>query len=77
MKKKKFDLDKIRCLFKEKCNSKNIVPRYEMFFEDTKLNEAGDFWETGLSRLMKEVPDFDVVIKDLRRDLEFLRGIDG
>ncbi len=77
MKRKKTDCDKIRRLFREKCTSKNIVPRYDLFFEDTKLNEARDFWGTGLARLMNDVPDFDDVIRDLRRDLEFLRGIDG
>lgn len=72
-KNKKFDRDKIRRLFMEKCVSKNISPRYELFFEDAKLSDAGDFWKTGLSRLMKEIPDFDSVIMDLRKELEFLK----
>jgi len=37
-----------------------------LFFEDTKLNEARDFWEKGLARLMKEVPVFDSIIADLK-----------
>lgn len=73
LKKSRFDKDKIKKLFAEKCNFKNIKPSYELFFEDTKLNEARDFWEKGLARLMKEVPDFETVINDLRKELEFLK----
>lgn len=71
--KNKFDKDKIKELFIEKCKFKNIKPDYELFFEDTKLNEARDFWEKGLTRLMKEVPVFDTIIADLRKELEFLQ----
>jgi hypothetical protein len=73
MNKNKFDKDKIKELFIEKCKIKNIRPDYELFFEDTKLNEARDFWEKGLARLMKEVPVFDTIIADLRKELEFLQ----
>jgi len=71
--KNKFDKDKIKDLFIEKCKFKNIKPEYAMFFDDTKLNEARDFWEKGLARLMKEVPVFDTIITDLRKELEFLK----
>ncbi len=73
LKKSKFDKDKIKKLFMEKCKFKNIKSDYELFFEDTKLNEARDFWEKGLARLMKEVPDFETIINDLRIELEFLK----
>ncbi|MBU3984658.1 MAG: nucleotidyl transferase AbiEii/AbiGii toxin family protein, partial [Proteobacteria bacterium] len=49
--KNKFDKDRIKDLFMEKCKFKNIRPDYELFFDDTKLNEARDFWEKGLARL--------------------------
>lgn len=65
--KNEFDKDKIKDLFMEKCKFKNIKPDYELFFEDIKLNEARDFWEKGLARLMKEVPLFDIIIADLRK----------
>ncbi|MCE8426626.1 MAG: nucleotidyl transferase AbiEii/AbiGii toxin family protein [Candidatus Methanoperedens sp.] len=71
--KNKFDKDKIKELFIEKCKFKNIKPDYELFFKDTKLNEARDFWEKGLARLMKEVPVFDTIIADLRKELESLQ----
>lgn len=75
LKKNRFDKDKIKELFIEKCKLKNIKPSYELFFEDTKLKETRDFWKTGLTRLMKEVPDFETVINDLRTELEFLKAI--
>jgi len=46
-----------------------------LFFEKTKLDEARDFWRTGLSRLMENVPDFEIVVRDLREEFEFLKGI--
>lgn len=59
----------------DKCEYKNIKPKYEMFFEETKLNETRDFWEKGLARLMEDVPDFETVINDLRKELEFLKNL--
>lgn len=73
LKKSRFNKDKIRKLFMDKCEYKNIKPKYEMFFEETKLNETRDFWEKGLARLMKVVPDFETIINDLRKELDFLR----
>lgn len=75
LKKNRFDKDKIKELFIKKCEFKNIKPKYEAFFEDTKLGETRDFWERGLTRLMREVPDFETVINDLKKELEFLKTI--
>ncbi|NOR46821.1 MAG: hypothetical protein GQ533_02070 [Methanosarcinaceae archaeon] len=33
---------------------------------DAMLNEAKGFWEVGLKHLVKELPDFDLVIDELR-----------
>ena len=33
---------------------------------DAMLNEAKGFWEVGLKDLVKELPDFDLVIDELR-----------
>ncbi len=68
-----FNKAKIKELFIKKCNYKNIEPSYELFFEAAKLNEARDFWKTGLARLMNDVPDFETVISDLKKGLEFLK----
>lgn len=73
MKNEEFDKAKIKELFIKKCRDKNVEPRYELFFEKTKINEARDFWKTGLSRLMNEVSDFEVVIHDLKKGLEFMK----
>lgn len=68
-----FDKAKIKELFIKKCEYKNIEPSYGLFFETTKLNEARDFWKTGLARLMNDVPEFEAVISDLKKGLEFLK----
>ncbi len=73
MKNKEFNKAKIKELFIEKCGHKNIKPNYDLFFEKTKIDEARDFWKVGLSRLMNEVPDFEMIILDLRKELEFLK----
>jgi len=72
-KNEEFDKAKIKGLFIKKCGDKNVEPSYELFFEKTKINEARDFWKTGLSRLMNEVPDFDRVVSDLKKGLMFLK----
>jgi len=33
---------------------------------DAMLNEAKGFWEVGLKDMVKELPDFDLVIDELR-----------
>ncbi len=68
-----FDKAKIKELFIKKCEYKNIETSYGLFFETAKLNEARDFWKTGLARLMNDVPDFETVISDLKKGLEFLK----
>lgn len=70
-----FDKEKVKAIFIKKCRYKKIEPSYDLFFEKTKLDEARDFWITGLSRLMANVPDFEIVVKDLRKELEFLRSL--
>jgi len=74
MKEGRFDKEKIRELFIEKCGYKNINPDYDLFFEKTKIDEARDFWKVGLSRLMNEVPDFEMIVLDLGKELEFLKN---
>jgi len=36
------------------------------------LNAAKGFWEVGLKDLVKELPDFDLVIDGLKRELRGL-----
>ncbi len=73
LKEGEFDKAKIKELFITKCRDKNVEPSYGLIFEETQLNEARDFWKTGLARLMNDVPDFDMVADELRSELGFLK----
>jgi predicted nucleotidyltransferase component of viral defense system len=67
-----FDLEDIRRLLIVKCESKGIEFKAELIFDERKLDEAKGFWEIGLKELVRELPDFDLVIDELRyvlRDL--------
>lgn len=66
LKVEKFDLEDIRRLSIVKCKSKGIEFKTELIFDENKLNEAKGFWEVGLKDLVKELPDFDLVIDELR-----------
>ncbi len=66
LKVEKFDLEDIRRLLVIKCESKGIEFKTELIFNENKLNEAKGFWEVGLKDLVKELPDFDFVIDELR-----------
>lgn len=73
LKNAKFDKNKMKELFAEKCRIKNIAPEYNLFFENTRIKESQRFWKTGLERLVKELPDFETVIDDLKKELRFLK----
>ncbi len=64
-----FDPEDIRRLLIVKCESKGIEFKTELIFDENKLNEAKRFWEVGLKDLVKELPDFDFVIGELRHGL--------
>jgi hypothetical protein len=51
---------------------KGIEFKQELIFNENKLNEAKGFWEVGLKDLVKELPDFDLVIDELRHGLREL-----
>ncbi|MEA2053546.1 MAG: nucleotidyl transferase AbiEii/AbiGii toxin family protein [Candidatus Thermoplasmatota archaeon] len=72
LKVKKFDLKEIRKLLIEKCRFKGIEFDSELIFNETKLNNAKRFWEVGLKDLVKELPDFDLVIDELKHELRKL-----
>ncbi len=67
-----FDLEDIRRLLIVKCESKGIEFKTELIFDESKLNEAKGFWEVGLKELVRELPDFDFVIDELRHVLRDL-----
>lgn len=66
---KKFDLEEVGGLLMEKCESKGIEFKQELIFSKNKLNEAKRFWEVGLKDLVKELPDFDLVVDELKKEL--------
>ncbi|HUV81562.1 MAG TPA: nucleotidyl transferase AbiEii/AbiGii toxin family protein [archaeon] len=72
LKVEKFDLEDIRRLLVVKCEFKGIEFKPELIFNENKLNEAKGFWEAGLKDLVKELPDFDLVIGELRHVLREL-----
>ena len=59
-------MDKIRRLIVEKCIYRNIDFSVEQIFDEDRLREAGKFWETGLRDLVKKLPDFDLMVNELR-----------
>ena len=67
-----FDLEEIRELLIRKCQFKGIEFDSELIFDENKLDAAKGFWEVGLKDLVKELPDFDLVIDGLRRELRGL-----
>lgn len=72
LKVEKFDLEEIRTLLIEKCQFKGIEFNSTEIFNENKLKEAKRFWEVGLKDLVKELPDFDFVIEELRHGLREL-----
>jgi len=67
-----FDMEVIKRFLIVKCKSKGIEFKSKLIFNDSKLNEAKGFWEIGLKDLVKELPDFDLVIDELRYGLREL-----
>ena len=69
LKVEKFDLNKIRQLLIEKCKCKGIEFKSELIFDKDKLRDARSFWEVGLKDLVKELPDFNLVVHELKNKL--------
>ncbi|MGQ9719547.1 MAG: nucleotidyl transferase AbiEii/AbiGii toxin family protein [Nitrososphaerales archaeon] len=73
MKEKVFKINEIRDLLIEKCRITGIDFNPELVFDVSRLSEAKKFWSVALSRLTKDLPDFELVEGELRSMLEFLR----
>jgi len=63
----------VKSLLLQKCKLSAVSYRPELLFAPDRLNEAGSFWVTGLGHLAKELPNFDVVVSELRAQLSFLQ----
>lgn len=71
LKNKKFDVKEIRTAVIEKCNRIGIKYYPEKIFSDTETLRRQ--WKTDLVHLVRELPDFDAVISDLKKRLAFLK----
>lgn len=67
-----FDMKKIREILEEKCMFKGIEFRKELIFDAEKLKIAKGFWEAGLKELVKNLPDFDLVVTELKEMMKML-----
>ncbi len=56
-----------------KCEMNNIPYSPELIFEKKRLSEARSYWVPALGYQTKNLPAFDMVIKDLREMLGFLK----
>jgi len=76
LKTKKFDREKVKALFLEKCKSKDVAfTSVDQFFPDGIVKTLEPYLETGLTRLSRELmPSLDDMISELRRLLvKFLK----
>lgn len=63
---REFDLNEIKALLIEKCRTRGVEYRPEIIFDVGKLEEVRAYWVRGLGELMKDLPEFDSVMKELR-----------
>ncbi|AFU57606.1 hypothetical protein Ngar_c06630 [Candidatus Nitrososphaera gargensis Ga9.2] len=73
LKENEFDKQEIKDLLVKKCKLKGIPYEPGLLFDKTRLEEARAHWSRGLSHLVKELPDFDEVISELKAGLLFLQ----
>ena len=66
MKEKKLNPKKIRELLIKKCKLTGIEFKPQLIFDETRIHEAQKFWTVSLTRLTRDLPDFDVVITELK-----------
>lgn len=77
MKEGKFKTREFKDVLIKKCELNGIEYRPELVFDRDRLNEARAFWSRGLGHLLRELPNFDTVMSDLRESLRFLENQDG
>lgn len=72
LKTKRFDREKVKALFLEKCKSKDVTfTSIDQFFPDGIVKTLEPYLETGLTRLSREpMPSLDDMISELRKLLE-------
>jgi len=62
-----FSNDRLWEILKKKCEFKNIpTPKTQDFFDKERTAEAGRYWERGLAHQLNDVPDFKLVLEELK-----------
>lgn len=72
LKERDFDTDEIRKLLVKKCELADVDSEPELLFDEARLAEAERHWETALSRLTPDLPEFERVIRGLEDSIAFL-----
>ena len=62
-----FSNERLWEILKGKCEFKDIpTPKTEDFFNKERTEEAGRYWERGLAHQLNDVPDFKLVLEELK-----------
>ena len=64
-----FDMDEVKNLLIKKCQINEIDYKPELIFDEDRLKEAEGYWQKALGELTKELPDFNIVISELKTKL--------
>lgn len=67
-----FETSLVRELLVRKCEITGVEFRPGLVFDKERLSEAKKFWDIALARLTKDLPDFELVLNELRAMLDFL-----
>lgn len=67
------ELDDFSSLLGKKCAVRNVHYNcFEDFFPEDILTQVEETWETHLGRLLRDLPLYDLVIKELRPQVRTL-----
>ena len=72
LKEKRFKDSEVKTVLLKKCELNEVEYQPELLFDVTRLSETRSFWSKGLGHLIKELPEFELVISDLKESLRFL-----
>lgn len=65
-----FSVSRTSEILKEKCYHKDIPnPKVDDFFDPTRTEEAGRYWQRGLAHQLNDLPEFENVLEELEQFL--------
>lgn len=70
LREKEFNRKEVKDLLLKKCQINEIEYQPHLIFDESRLVEAETFWRKGLGYLTKELPEFRLVISELKSILE-------